>query len=199
MGSFIIKDKEYIFDEVEFFNGMQIIDREKSRDNLLELKKILDFKRIEFGLIYGTLLGAVRENNFIAHDQDTDIFMLQEAKALFIDSLFYLREHGFELARNDKNLMTIIRDGEYIDIYFFKRSLLFYRKNDRQYVIKEHLEKIEKINFFNEEFRVPYNHILFLEKHYGYDWRIPMQNKPAKSTYFIGKYKEFIKKLIFRN
>lgn len=199
MGTFIIKDKEYIFEEVEFFNGMQIIDREKSKDNLLELKKILDFKRIEFGLIYGTLLGAVRENNFIAHDQDTDIFMLQEAKAYFIDSLFYLREHGFELARNDKNLMTIIRGGEYIDIYFFKKSLWFYRKNDRQYVIKEHLEKIEKINFFNEEFRVPYNHILFLEKHYGYDWRIPMQNKPAKSTYFIGKYKEFIKKLIFRN
>ena len=187
---------EYKFKKLDFENKTpKVIDREISKINLLELKEILDYKKIEFGLIYGTLLGAVREKNFIKHDEDIDIFMLIEDRPKFINLLFNLREKGFELIRDENGLMSIMRNNEYIDIYFFKKAFWGYRKWATQYIKSDHLEKEEFIKFFDKKFRVPFNHILFLEKNYGKNWKTPIKNKPAKSRYFIGKYKEFIKKI----
>jgi len=43
---------------------------------------ILQYKT--FGLIYGTLLGAIRENNFIEDEEDINIFILNENKEVFL-------------------------------------------------------------------------------------------------------------------
>jgi len=85
------------FNEVEFKNGIKKINLDISKKNLLDLKKILDKNDIYFGLIYGTLLGAIREKNFIAHDEDTDIFMLEEDKTQVLNILNILVYNGFEV------------------------------------------------------------------------------------------------------
>ena len=62
------------------YTGVKVINKEISQENLLLLKRILDNYSIFFGLIAGTLLGAVREHDFINHDEDTDLFFLEEDK-----------------------------------------------------------------------------------------------------------------------
>jgi len=40
---------------------------------LTDIHKILNDNNIEFFLVYGTLLGQHRENEFISHDTDIDL------------------------------------------------------------------------------------------------------------------------------
>lgn len=193
-----IDGKDYSFEEQDFYLGMKKINREISRENLISLKETLSKYNLKFGLIYGTLLGAIRENNFIEYDQDTDIFILEEDRKSFLSSLFELREKGFELGRIDDILMSLTRNGEYIDIYIFKKSFFLYRKNGRQYIKKTHLEKSETIDLFGTNFNIPYKPIKFLEKHYGKNWETPIKDCPARSRYFVGRYKELIKKYFLK-
>ncbi|GAI17296.1 unnamed protein product, partial [marine sediment metagenome] len=44
------------------------MDIEAAKQDLLEIKEILDRLKIKFWLSDGTLLGAVREKNFISYD-----------------------------------------------------------------------------------------------------------------------------------
>lgn len=74
---------------------------------------------ITFILFYGTLLGAVREHDFIDHDEDIDLVLFKKDMRKFENQLFKLRECGFEMARYERRgFCSIIRKGEYIDLYF---------------------------------------------------------------------------------
>ena len=95
---------------------------EVSKLNLLDLKQQLNHNRVPFGIIYGTLLGAVREQYFLAHDDDVDIFMLDENRKKLLSLLINFRKLGFEVARYEGDLLSIIRKGDYIDIYFFRKK-----------------------------------------------------------------------------
>ena len=93
--------------------GNHIIDRDISKDNLLELKKVFDKNKIKFILSYGTLLGAIRENNFIEHDEDIDIAILDEDRLNLISILFELRNVGLEVIRYEKDLISVMKNEEY--------------------------------------------------------------------------------------
>ena len=68
------------------------------------------------------MLGAVREKDFIDHDEDIDLGADYKDVDKFLLMLFELRENAFEVARwDDRGLISIIRNNEYIDIYFFKK------------------------------------------------------------------------------
>jgi len=58
-----------------FRHGFKKIDISIAKKNLLDFRRILNRNGIKFGLIYGTLLGAIREQNFIKHDEDTDVYI----------------------------------------------------------------------------------------------------------------------------
>jgi hypothetical protein len=49
------------------------LDIPVARENLSLFKNIAEKHHIPVILVYGTLLGAVRERAFLAHDSDTDI------------------------------------------------------------------------------------------------------------------------------
>lgn len=107
---------------VPIYLGIKQIDKIKSEKNLALLKKVLDKHNVSFLLFYGTLLGAVREKDFITHDEDIDLAILDEERLKFIDSIPDLMSVGFKVARYDRRgLLSIIKDGEYIDFYFFSK------------------------------------------------------------------------------
>ncbi|MCB0743056.1 MAG: LicD family protein [Ignavibacteriae bacterium] len=119
----IITYKEKVFT----VNNKQL-NIKTAKKNLLDVKKIIDSHQIKFGLIYGTLLGAIRENNFIEHDEDIDLFVLEEDKEDLLSILKEIIDLGFEVVRYDGKLLSIIRHDEYIDFYFFRKTNFFYRK-----------------------------------------------------------------------
>ena len=156
--------------------GVKYIDKEIAFENLKLFKKILSKNNIKFQLAYGTLLGAVREHDFISHDEDIDLVILEEEKQHTFDILPQLIAEGFEIARYDRRgLLSIIRKGEYIDLYFMKSDGKGIRTCSGILVIEKFLTNTAPISFKGEEFEVPKDYKGFLECEYGKSWSTPIE------------------------
>jgi len=175
----------YTYNEVIFTRGEKKIDRTISKKNLLDLKQHMDKNHLKFALIYGTLLGAIREKNFIEHDEDTDLLVFMEDRENFLNTLFDLRELGFEVGRYEKKMISLIRDGEYIDLYFFKKKGFNTRECDGYVIKSKYLDTFDKYEFLGDTFYIPKNSEELLNSLYGLDWRVP--NKEG-STMNYGLY-----------
>ncbi|ABL02606.1 hypothetical protein Rmag_0892 [Candidatus Ruthia magnifica str. Cm (Calyptogena magnifica)] len=186
----------YKYTPIELFYGRKIIDLDVCKNNLLNFKTILDRNNVSFGLTYGTLLGAIREKNFIKYDEDVDVFCLDENRETLLSLLFELKNNGFVVARYERDLLSIIRDDDYIDIYFFKKKILGRRVCNSDSINSFYLEKFDTINFLDTKFNVPKNPMYFLEKIYGLDWNIPKKNQPAVAVNLKFKVKKAIKSVL---
>ena len=166
---------KYRYKIVPIYLGWKPIDKDKAFNNLCLFKKIADKNNFRFILAYGTLLGAVRERDFIEHDEDIDLAASCSDKELFLSMLFELRDNGFEVARWDsRGLMTIIRDNEYIDIYFFKKHNPKLSINSGMPLPTKFLADTAAITFKGVDFDAPADTTDALEFWYGKDWQTPV-------------------------
>jgi lipopolysaccharide cholinephosphotransferase len=181
--------------KVKDFSGPpKYLNLDVAKNNLLDLKEVMDESGVKFGLIYGTLLGAYREKNFIKHDYDTDLYVLEEVKQDLLDALPKLINIGFEVCRYDGLLLSISRDEEYIDFYFFRKSNFFYRKNSLGLSAKaKYLENTVDYNFLGKPFQIPQNVESFLVYLYGPTWNTPIENDQSKSHHWYIKTREYIR------
>lgn len=155
--------------------GVKVINKEISRENLLLVKEILDKHSVFFGLIAGTLLGAVREHDFISHDEDTDLYLLEEDKQKVFDILPEFLKDGFNIARYDRRgLLSIIRKGEYIDLYFFSDYGNQIRICSGWCIPERFLLNTSQYVFQGSIFMVPKDYVAYLEYEYGMDWQTPI-------------------------
>jgi lipopolysaccharide cholinephosphotransferase len=182
---------ELKFEPISLFNGRKKIDRKIARENLLDIEKLLSKSQLNWGLVYGTLLGAVREGNFIEHDEDTDIFIFDEDRASFLSLLFDINNLGFEIARYEDSLLSIIRHNEYIDFYFFKKSYSG-RRSGEYFIPKNFFTSFDQVILFDCNFPTLGHHVDFLVHTYGVDWRTPKKGSHASGHPVI--WKRFLKK-----
>lgn len=185
---------------VPLYGGVKLIDKEKALENLLLVKKVLDERNVPFQLAYGTLLGAIRDKDFITHDEDIDLIVLEEYKQTFIDSLSVLIKEGFAIARYDRRgLMSIIRNGEYIDFYFFAKAGNGLRACSGLFCIAKHIEEVSPIRFKGVEFLAPKEYEDFFLFAYGENWRTPVQYQNFELSKFhrnILSLREHIKDIL---
>jgi hypothetical protein len=192
----------YAYEPVKLFCGRKQLDREVSKLNLLDFRQLLNHNQISFGIIYGTLLGAVRESDFISYDEDTDVFILDENREKLLSLLFDFRKIGFEVARHENSLLSIIRNNDYIDIYFFRKNIFGNRVCNGDSLNPKYLESFDSIDFLGVPFNTPNNYISFLKKAYGKDlivdnkWRAPRKNSPAKVKGLLSKLVVLTKQLL---
>lgn len=167
---------DYHYKLITIYLGWKPLDKVKAFDNLCLFKEICDRNAFRFFLAYGTLLGAMREKDFIAHDEDIDIGADFNDKDLFMSMLFELRENGFEVARWDpRGLLSIIRNNEYIDIYFFKKYNEKLMINCGEPLPRSLFENQTTIDFKGVRFNAPADLVGALEFWYGKDWQTPVQ------------------------
>ncbi len=185
---------EYI--PIMLYYGRKLIDVNVSKQNLLDFKQLLDSNRVPFGIIHGTLLGAVREQDFIAYDDDVDTFILDENRGKLLSLLFEFRKIGFEVARYEGDVLSIIRNDDYIDLYIFRKNFFGNRVCNADSLNSKYLESFDSIDFLGAKFNTPKNYISFLEKAYGKDWRVPKKNNPAKVKGGLAKMTKFAKRLL---
>lgn len=189
----------YTYEEVKLYLGRKVLDPEIAKKNLLDFKKVMDKHGIRYGLMFGTLLGAVREGGFIVYDEDIDIFVLEEDREKVLNALFDLEKLGLKVARynDDGHLLSVIRDGDYIDMYFFKKTFTKRRSEDCS-IDARFLEHLDTIAFLGEQFPVPANPKQALNVLYGKDWHIPNKDGKPISYALDRKIKHYlIEKLPF--
>lgn len=180
----LIGNKKYFFNEITLITGSKKMDFEIAKENLQIFCHIIEQTDIKYGLFWGTLLGAIRERNFILHDYDTDIFILHEEKEKFLKLLFQFQKEGLELIRVENDLISLMRKNEYIDIYIFKSKKKFgivrLRVFGNQFEIApEYLESPKRYMFLGLNVYIPNNPEKLLRKMYGRNWKIPIKNRQA--------------------
>ena len=177
----------------EFFDSEKKINKKISRENILILRDVLIKTKVRWGLLFGTLLGAVREGDFIEWDIDTDIFVFDEDKQDLLDSIPDLQNNGFRVIRfnDNKTILSIERNNDYIDFYFFKKSFSG-RKCEKYFIPKKFFINFSEINFFDKNFPT-FNHVKeYLVFQYGNTWNIKI--KDAYATGNIVTFKDILKK-----
>lgn len=178
MGRNILTPKgKYEYKPIIVYEGIKRIDKQKAKENLLLFKEIANKNGLFFGLAFGTFLGAMREHDFIDHDEDIDLFVLNEYKEIFLSMLFELRDNGFEVIRYDRrgDLCSIMRNGEYIDILFFRKINENVRLAQSYFLPSQFVEEVAQYDFQGEKFNGTKDGTDFLLYWYGENWNVPIQ------------------------
>jgi len=184
----------FTYEPMELFIGRKYLDPIVSKNNLLDFKTVMDKHDIYYGLWFGTLLGAIREKGFIKHDEDTDVFMLEEDREKVLNALFDFEEIGLKVIRYEKYLLSFMKDDDYIDIYFYKKSFNQRIMLDNG-IDGKHLESTQNIDFLGTTFPVSENPEEALEILYGKDWRIPLEGNKAVNISTIHTIKSTLLKI----
>ena len=162
---------------VNIYLGIKQIDRDIAFNNLRTVVKVLQAANIRVSPAYGTLLGIIRENNFIEWDEDIDMFILKEEKDKLLNALWKLKEEGFELVRVDRcdYLYSIMRNSEYIDFYIMENISPEVRTSfGEHFVLDRFLTDLREWDFRGLTINVPKDYEECLEFIYG-DWRTPVK------------------------
>lgn len=168
---------------------------------------VLSENGIQYWLDYGTLLGAVREHDFIAHDYDIDlgVFYDQDLE-LMIDKL---KAAGFSLYRRidvyskEKRAegveFTFEKESVKIDVFSYVKEIedLYYtyefldsEKSETLTVFKTvrktilPIDGLQTYNFVGINVLIPSNYDSYLKKLYGESYMIPDPSWKSTDYYF---------------
>lgn len=181
---------KYYYEEKKLYYGRKIVDKANIKENLKKLVSILEKYKIRYCLIYGTLLGAIRENDIISHDEDADIIIFDEYRKKFIDLLFDLKKEGLEVVRYKNDVISLMRNEDYIDIYFFKKKNKIFYWNlycNSEVFPSKFFKELIKINCLGHSYYVPSCYTEVLVYCYGDDWKTPKKNSPSTNYTFLIK------------
>ena len=166
-----IKFKQHLL-----YPGCHVINKDTAFENLKIIHKVLSNKNIFWEVSWGTLIGIVRDNDFIDWDEDVDIVILEEEEEDFKTALWELQDCGFELIRYERGgLYSISKNGEYTDFYVLRKASSEIRYTlDGGFFLEKHLVESSIIDFKGLSLRIPKDYDDFLTFYYG-DWQTPVQ------------------------
>jgi hypothetical protein len=172
------------------------INASKYIASMKEIAGILEEMGYPAGICYGTLLGAVRNGEFIPHDDDVDMMMLvrstndEDMKAELKEIVRRLNDRqitasitaGFDFlkikapgaGKYSDVFPIIVKDDETVRMYMEQLKI---RDVPRNCVLP-----FSTTEFYGEQFSAPALPQEFLEQRYGSDWRIP---KRAVGSMFV--------------
>lgn len=188
------------------------INKENAAFMLRTIKNVFEEHDIVFMLSYGTLLGAIREHDFIAHDEDVDTMIWGRDLQKALEIVPELEKYGVQLyCYYLPWIFTFEYKGETCDVEVLYEAIwpwnIRYCLTHEMYIPKKLFEKTERIEFLGEMFSVPANPEKVLVYHYGKDWRIPKGGSGRIESYvffwryahrFLQRCKRYAKKHWFK-
>lgn len=172
------------------------IDKDNAYKNLCDVYDTLEKYGVKCCLCHGTLLGAVRENNIIASDDDVDIWAdassiknreeLEEdlrKQGFFVPPLGDISKEINPVSNTPYSDTVAIRGGEKVEVWWFvkKDDMYLYdihRPHGTMYKHdKKYYEPLSEISFRGKKFKVPNFTEEWLVMAYGKEWKIPSKRK----------------------
>ena len=154
----------------------------KTRFNfLLEVVKTLELEGVKYWIDFGTLLGFVRQGDFLLTDPDIDIGVVREDRDKVMDVMLMLgRKYKIDTRVEDGCLMgyKIFSEDTWIDVAFYfkyedKRIWKISQWDKVMVFDQKFFDVLQDLEVKGEKFKIP-NHIEeLMELKYGSDWRRP--------------------------
>ena len=161
-----------------------------SSKNLLDIKRILDKAGIRFWLIFGTFLGAYRDQTIIPYDGDTDLAIYAEDLPRLASCVDAFVKEGFEL-RVAPDIAGVYQVGLFRD--GFRTGFATFKPEGSKRVWKSikydasAFETFNEIQFLGQSFRILSDPERWLKYTYGEDWRTPIPGKGVGAGYAYGE------------
>lgn len=176
--------------------------RQNGKEVLEILNKVSTNTGVKYWLEFGTLLGKIRENNFIGHDINFDIGVMKEELSpkflIDIENLGFKRVSSFSI--KDEGLQTIKYDykGIEVEVFIFTRDddkVISYSegKDGNIYFYKLSDAHLEEVKFMGIDTFIPRNSIRRLLEIYGKNFNISNINwkdEMSPSRFISNKVKE---------
>jgi len=152
---------------------------------LKDAAKVLTKIKVPHFIMGGTLLGFVREEDFITHDDDVDIGVFADDWTPEITSALEVNGFRWEMQYGTKHNgleYRFSKNGIQLDIFFWYKEQDYYwygawwKENKPENIIKLKFDKFDivKSSIFHGDFlSVPSNSEHWLEQIYGSDWKTP--------------------------
>lgn len=197
----LIDGKPYYYNEVKLYHRRKQMDLSTAKENLRIFHSIIEDSKLTYGLFNGTLLGAIRENDLIRYDEDTDVYFLDEDKDKFFRLLDVFKQNGFDLVRwENGSLLSLMRKEEYIDVYFFRKKkkigLINLRVHNNEFEYPAaNLENPVRREFLGLSFPVPKKPEKIIERIYGKCWQTPKIHKHSEPNTVYNAVSRFAAKL----
>lgn len=163
------------YDSHLLYFGNIVMDQEVMTENLHVLSVYLDKIDINWGPAFGTLIGVVRNNDYLPWKAVFDIYILKEDEERFKDVLWLLKDEGFDLVRHERRgLYYLRRKNEFIKVFVLhKISSDVRHTGGSDFIHEKYLQNTVKWDFKGIELNVPAEVDEYLEFQYGADWVIP--------------------------
>ena len=169
----------------------------------IKFLKILKPQKIDFFLIGGSLLGAIRQEAFAGRPSDIDFGIKEEHLQKLLDASPLLIKNGVRAIReyNKNNFIQFLFSCTLVDVVIFKKKIvekdeMWVGKEDVKWVggetkwLKitkksidqkfigqtfpiEDLEHLITVKAYGKKFLSPANPEIYLEKVFGINWKIP--------------------------
>lgn len=184
MAEILVKGKPWHYEASSYYDvANDYIDHEDAIYVLKHAKEILDKAGIVFMPMYGTLLGIIRQNDFIPKDYDMDLAVFGRDRQNLIDLIPEFDKVGIKFTRcSEPWVYTFKYKSADCDFYMINDSCWPYNyryvRIVTKYIQRNFFTELKTVNFKGVDISVPKRSEELMEYFYGREWRIP---KPGQA------------------
>lgn len=177
----IIDGKPFEYDRISWNEGFGTMDKDVALEAIKTGMSILSKYNVKPFLMWGTLLGAIRDHGFIPHDDDVDMAIVSSDLKQLLRAIPELYANDFKLSRYKKgHIYSFLYKGVVFDIDVVNKPYfpysIGYIEVLEQLMPKKFFSSFDEMDFCGVQVYVPHQPESLLEYRFGKDWRIPQKS-----------------------